>query len=891
MYDLNKIVNNNKLEDVISQYVDLKKDGNEYRGLCPFHKEKTPSFTVVPEKGYYHCHGCGEHGGVIDFIKTIKGVNLHEACKILNGEKMVEGQVPQAPAIKEAVDIYAGLSPTGDRINFVVGERSGSIYNPKTGKNITLIPNAIYEYSDKEGKFVGYVVRIYNGEGKKIPLTVQVVDNGKRKSPCLFPFAEPRPLYGFDSLQDKGTIYIVEGEKSLDALRNILGKNVISWPMGTKAVNRADWDSLPKNREYILIPDADYRKDIKTDEVLPRENQEGYKAMKQVESLLPSPAKVTIVDTHFMGKVKEGWDVADKDFTKDSFMEWLDKAMGIEPEKTVEIMVKERNNKVSYDDTYFKCLGFYGMKYFFYHKPTGQVVGFAAREMGKSNMITLAPLDWWESKWPKGKHGADWDLILDIHLRIQEKVGIFDTECIRGRGAWTDEGRAVLHLGDKIIVDGVEMQPEDMDSVFIYKKATPLSLDYGAFLPVEESKKLVYMLKLARWQDESYGELLAGWIFASLVCGVMPFRSNIYLTGESGSGKSWIMEDVVIPLMGKIAVDCASTTSESGIRKYLNGDVRPIIFNEAEAEEQTDAKRMQAVFSLARNASDEKSSKILKGSGDGESFICRSSFIFASINKSTDKTADENRMLFLELAGSPKNVSAEEKIKDNDNFRKLEKTCAELINKEFVGSLLTRAVNLIPVMRKNHDIFANLGARITGCMRTGKTLAMPLCGLYGLVSDDVITEDMAIKYLSRYKKETDKAKSVETQEVQCLDKLLFTEIMCEDKGDFKRSLQISEVIYMLNHPHNIDGWDKGKLDKAMKSRGIMVRDGFVWLAGKKDGTPAKCYNNTQFASSWKQAIMRIEGVEVFKTTHFCSTLKTTGIKIPIDVIIESDKLI
>ncbi len=53
--------------DIIQQYVSLKKQGRNYFGLCPFHGEKTPSFSVSPEKQIYHCFGCGAGGNVFSF--------------------------------------------------------------------------------------------------------------------------------------------------------------------------------------------------------------------------------------------------------------------------------------------------------------------------------------------------------------------------------------------------------------------------------------------------------------------------------------------------------------------------------------------------------------------------------------------------------------------------------------------------------------------------------------------------------------------------------------------------------------------------------------------------------------------------------------------------------
>ena len=54
--------------DVVGQYVQLKQAGNNRQGLCPFHNEKTPSFTVSPTKQFYHCFGCGAHGTALGFL-------------------------------------------------------------------------------------------------------------------------------------------------------------------------------------------------------------------------------------------------------------------------------------------------------------------------------------------------------------------------------------------------------------------------------------------------------------------------------------------------------------------------------------------------------------------------------------------------------------------------------------------------------------------------------------------------------------------------------------------------------------------------------------------------------------------------------------------------------
>ena len=78
------------LATVVGQGVRLVRRGREYVGLCPFHKEKTPSFTVNEDKGFYYCFGCGAHGDVIDFVMHSDGVSFKEAVERLSREAGIE---------------------------------------------------------------------------------------------------------------------------------------------------------------------------------------------------------------------------------------------------------------------------------------------------------------------------------------------------------------------------------------------------------------------------------------------------------------------------------------------------------------------------------------------------------------------------------------------------------------------------------------------------------------------------------------------------------------------------------------------------------------------------------------------------------------------------------
>lgn len=79
----NQILENSDIVAIIGDYVDLKKSGNSYKGLCPFHNEKTPSFTVDDKKQLFHCFGCGEGGDVVSFIMHKEGLTYIDAMKYL----------------------------------------------------------------------------------------------------------------------------------------------------------------------------------------------------------------------------------------------------------------------------------------------------------------------------------------------------------------------------------------------------------------------------------------------------------------------------------------------------------------------------------------------------------------------------------------------------------------------------------------------------------------------------------------------------------------------------------------------------------------------------------------------------------------------------------------
>ncbi len=105
-----------RLSELVGRHIPVRRAGREYHALCPFHKEKTPSFTINDEKGFYHCFGCGAHGDVIGFTMEYEHLNYPEAVERLAGQvglsvpretiAMVEREAKQQ-SLQQVVEVVA----------------------------------------------------------------------------------------------------------------------------------------------------------------------------------------------------------------------------------------------------------------------------------------------------------------------------------------------------------------------------------------------------------------------------------------------------------------------------------------------------------------------------------------------------------------------------------------------------------------------------------------------------------------------------------------------------------------------------------------------------------------------------------------------------------------
>lgn len=249
------------LVQVVSQYVALKKDGKEWRGCCPFHSERTPSFFVSPAKGFVHCFGCGAHHDVIGVVQRCEGLDFVDACKRLDGEVFAAQAQPAQVAAVPREGKWVPLLPVPDDAPALIRQDGWTvpIWNPKRMRHSRFQPARVFDYRDAASSLLGYVLRCEFADGKITPTITWCIGPDGAMQWCIQPFPRPRPLYGLDALAARpdAPVLLVEGEKCRAAGAGALPMYVaVAWPGGGKGVPYVDWRPL-SGRDVVLWPDAD----------------------------------------------------------------------------------------------------------------------------------------------------------------------------------------------------------------------------------------------------------------------------------------------------------------------------------------------------------------------------------------------------------------------------------------------------------------------------------------------------------------------------------------------------------------------------------------------------------------------------------------------------------
>lgn len=842
--------------------------------------EPGDSFGYNTNTGIYADFATGDKGGsIIDLVMAVKklATPLEAAEYIVNysGRPTTSTAAP-ARQKKKTLDVLTPAPRGIPAPTKVFAE----------GKSHE-ISNA-WAYRDKFGDVLMYDVRVNLPEGGKIVLPMHWA-GGQWVAGTI---SQNRPLYRLESIAEANKIIIVEGCKTADALQQYMAKSlVITWQGGSNAVAKTDWSPLRGRTNVIIIPDAD---------------EPGRKAAMQIANLLVDmDCTVRICDTSSMESVKSGWDFADAladNWNSDKVFDFILEHLSVfgEEEKPAEkdpdvfeteipeIVIKnDQKATIEYKDDYFKCLGYNEGLYFYYVKATGLLHTLAPKDHTKANLIALAPLSFWEANFMSGKQ-VDWVGAADYFLRVQEKIGMYDYTKVRGRGAWLDEGRIVLHIGDKLIVDDVPTEIHAFSTKYHYERRPPMYLPLQTVLPDKYSAKFIELCQMARWRNAAYGEILAGWVFSAMIGGIFPMRSHVYIDGEKKSGKSWLINNVIAPALGENKLAVEGATTEAGIRAALRADTLPVIFDESEAEQKTDAVRLQGVFNLARAAATSDGGSVLKGAANGQSggvrYTCRSAFLFASINVSMAQAADLSRTIMLSLRGKPSATASDEiKKADYENFLTMSEFASKLLTPDYCRCLFTRAIKLAPMMLKSAKMISDCASRQLGDRRIGDQLGMVGAGVWHLRHQEQIDETNA-KELIKELQIGEEKKWEEDDNAMALQWLLSQEIAMNISG----TKSVVRLLSLINEcVQNTSAWGSHELlMKQLNEQGIDIKDGQIYFAVASSLYPSRMFSLSQWGSNgWKSAFLRLPfSAKTLRNHYFCQFVRSAAIMIPIKTI-------
>lgn len=296
---------------VVSRHIDLTKNGSTWRGLCPFHSEKTPSFTVTPGRGTFHCFGCGQHGDAIEFLQRHLGVAFGEAVEQLAAlvgvqvgrdkavapprfqakftppkarpsETVPIGREAQAPLERWRGQIGgAGAYLAARRIPLEVAQAFGAGFLP-AGESAAAGfsgPRIVFPHTVPGGEIVNLYGRSTDPQASKA--------ERHRHLP------QPKGLLNAQALELDGPLWIVEGAFDALALR-AAGVDKVVAVFGLEGF---DWAWLRGQREVFIALDAD---------------ESGRKAAEKLrEEARYRGLKVTILDPAAYGghkDIAEAWE-------------------------------------------------------------------------------------------------------------------------------------------------------------------------------------------------------------------------------------------------------------------------------------------------------------------------------------------------------------------------------------------------------------------------------------------------------------------------------------------------------------------------------------------------------------------------------------------------------
>lgn len=353
-------------------------------------------------------------------------------------------------------------------------------------------------------------------------------------------------------------------------------------------------------------------------------------------------------------------------------------------------------------NNFFRCLGSDVTGRMFFMNMRGALIFEASTgNMSKTFLLRLADLEFWRQVAPQRDDrgvtiGVNWDLATDFMFRETEEAGYWNGRREVRQGAKLDKGRIVFHTGERLWIEGRGVESiqsqGDHHLEYFYTQSSDVPMpDMENPFPANspEIRKLLDIIKQLDWRSESRNRAtlsLFGYLTISPICGILKWRPHIWLDGSRGAGKTWVMQNIVNPTLGRYREMVKSNSTESGLRNLMHSRAIPVIFDEAEGTSQRDKSRMDEILSLARHTSSETDSVVaqgVSGGGSSKSYEISSMFLLSSITNRITSPADRTRFARLSLASG---------LRGDDFTQTIEIPARDLLTPQFSSRLIARMI-------------------------------------------------------------------------------------------------------------------------------------------------------------------------------------------------------
>ena len=800
-YIVDQIRERTDIVTFIGKWVTLKKAGKDYWGSCPFHDDTTPSFSVS-KKGFFKCFGCGEGGDVIRFLE-LKGMAFRDAVTYLGQQCGIDVDAEAVPPSdydperrardreraekaqhEEQEALWAEIAKK-QAARFRRAEPARVDHAYLQAKGVTSAPGIKQEGSD-------LLIPMRAAEtDKALLMSIQTIGPGGAKR-----FAEggrvycTRTVIGAEGFKDrynadgkvKPTLYICEGWATGWTIWHVTGDPAIVafGTGGLKPVAIETTKRYPKARVIIagdndrwsrtlrgLNPGLIFAREAAEaagceyavpdfEGLLEGEKQTDYNDLwrregpEQVRRWL-DPALVSQAVTEAAPWVPPEVATEAAEVPQEAPLEATDVPQDAAPTAPVSTNGPSAETVVELPQTWLETADFYPIGfdkgiYYYLPKGTGQISAFTIGGHKPTALLSMGNLSWWEHHFG-GDKGVRWNTAYDALFRACERSGVYRPERLRGRGCWIDDEGVVLHLGNRLLPpNGKEfVAPETYrgEGDHIYERLPRL---YGPSrkraMDLREASAVLAMFRDLLWIEQASGDLLAGWTVLAPIAGALSWRPHAWMTGSPGSGKTEVLEKLVVPMLGGVkgksgmAAFYEAGSTEAGIRQELRADALPIIYDEAEKDRvgSHSDNIMQAVLALARSSSSASGSSVVKGSSVGQSiaFQVWSMFLLSSVSAGLRQEQDKSRVSVLQLHGG---ASIDKKVRAQ-HWKAYQPRLAE-ITTTMGRELIARTLRWLRDGRLSDTIktFKAAASTVLGDTRSGDQYGTLYAGAWTLMSD------------------------------------------------------------------------------------------------------------------------------------------------------------